>query len=134
MSKTKLPELSSDISLRDFGYSTLKSTASRRLSLKKASRKKGTINVLRRLNLIRNYNINSEIEPILSSDVGFMSNMYKQVKNTGQIPSRVQSRKDSKRVPKKSSKKLSKKKVEKKKIDKKKVDRKKLSKKVDRKS
>ena len=115
MSKTRLPELSSDISLRDFGYSTSKSDASRRLSLKKASKKKGTINVLRRLNLIRNYNINSEIEPILSRDVGYMSSMYKQVKKTGKIPSRVQNKKDSKRVPKKISKKVSKKKISKKK-------------------
>jgi hypothetical protein len=48
------PVDNSNIHLSDYGYSLSKSKTSRKGSLKRASKKEGTLPVLRRLNLIRN--------------------------------------------------------------------------------
>lgn len=103
----KLPPLSKDVSLSKSGYKVASSEQKRHSSLKKASKKYGTLPVLRRLNLVRNYNKNNtEAEPILSNDVAYMSDMHKQRKQMGRIPKRVTKVKSKK--SKKSKKSLKK--------------------------
>ena len=50
-----LPKIDNNISLSSFGYKLSKSNKARKTSLKKASNKYGSLNVLRRVNLIKNY-------------------------------------------------------------------------------
>ena len=72
-----LPAISKDIELRKFGYSLKKPAQARQASLKRASKKTSTLEVERRVNLIRNY---SKSEPKnyarLSADVEFMKKEY----------------------------------------------------------
>ena len=64
-------------SLSRFGYRLSKSKSSRKNALKKATRSRGTLTVLKRVNLIGNY---SKSNPInyekLRSDVEFLKNEY----------------------------------------------------------
>jgi hypothetical protein len=72
-----LPKIGNDMHLSDYGYSLKKSLKDRKTSLKRASKKQGTLAVLRRTNLIRNY---SKSVPInykkLSADVEFLKKEY----------------------------------------------------------
>jgi hypothetical protein len=104
---TKLPKLSKDVSLSKSGYKVKKSDQERHKSLKKASKKYGSLVVLRRLNLVRNYNKNKEIEGVLSNDVNYMSDLHKQGKSMGRVPKRVT--KNKSKVSKKAVKKVAKK-------------------------
>lgn len=101
-----LPKVSDEIHLRKYGYKTSKDDNKRHNSLKKASKKHGTLTVLKRLNLIRNLSRNKKAEKVLSSDVKYMSDMYKQVKKNGEIPKRV--KKTTKKSTRKTTKKLTK--------------------------
>ncbi len=64
-------------SLSRFGYKLSKTKSSRKKALKKAARSRGTLTVLKRVNLIGNY---SKSNPInyekLRSDVEFLKNEY----------------------------------------------------------
>ena len=61
-----LPPISDDISLSRYGYSLSKSDKKRKTSLNKASKKHGTLTVLRRINLIRNdYKLNINLSYLL---------------------------------------------------------------------
>ena len=64
-------------SLSKYGYKLSKSQLSRRRALKRAAKSTGTLRVLKRVNLIRNY---SKSVPknydTLSSDVDFLKNTY----------------------------------------------------------
>ena len=51
--KVILPKPSIEYDLKPFGYKLSKSEQDRRVSLRKASKKHGTLAILRRLNLIR---------------------------------------------------------------------------------
>lgn len=93
-----LPKLGDKVHIRKYGYKITKPDNERRNSLKKASKKHGTLTVLKRLNLIRNLSRNKKAEEVLSKDVQFMSDMYKQVKAKGKIPKRVVSKR---KVPRK---------------------------------
>lgn len=86
------------------GYSTAKKASSRQESLKKSSKKYGTLPVLKRLNLIRNLTApDLEAHKVMSQDVEYMKKLYKHEKE------KKQSRqKGSKKKSKKSSKKSSK--------------------------
>lgn len=72
-----LPKPSSTIHLADDGYSTHKSKSVRQKSLKKSSRKYGSLTVMKRLNLIRNLSRhNSKQKNIMSQDVEFLKKQY----------------------------------------------------------
>lgn len=79
--KTLLPKPSDDIHLSSTGYNLKKTVKQRRLSLKKASQKYKPLNVLRRLNLIRNLSRKgSNAKKKLSKDVEYMKTLYKTTK------------------------------------------------------
>ncbi len=69
-----------DIHLSDYGYSLDKTQAQRKTSLKRASKKEGTLEVLRRLNLIRNYTAVESNKKKMSKDMEFMKSQYKKSK------------------------------------------------------
>lgn len=108
MTTKSLPKVTNEISLRKSGYTIRENDQKRHNSLKKASREHGTLTVLKKLNLVRNYNKNKKAEAILSRDVNYVSDMYRQVKRTGSVPKRVIKIKSktnsSNKVSKKSSK------------------------------
>lgn len=82
--KKTLPDLRDDYHLSDYGYSTHKSASSRRESLRSASKDQGTLDVLRRLNLIRNKQATgSEAKNIMSEDVRYMQDFYKREQRGG---------------------------------------------------
>ena len=71
----KLPKPDNIYDLSKFGYKLSKSQKLRRNSLKKASKKYGSVKVLQRLNLIRNITKKkSTNKKKLSKDVEFMKN------------------------------------------------------------
>jgi hypothetical protein len=69
-----------DIHLSDYGYSLDKTQVQRKTSLKRASKKEGTLKVLRRLNLIRNYTAVDANKKKMSKDMEFMKTEYKKSK------------------------------------------------------
>lgn len=69
-----------DIHLSEYGYSLDKTQAQRKTSLKRASKKEGTLKVLRRLNLIRNYTAVEANKKKMSKDMEFMKTQYKKSK------------------------------------------------------
>ena len=82
MTKTILPKLSNDIHLKSYGYSLEKPMYQRRESLKKASKDIGTLTVLKRTNLIRNYSKSKkENYKKLSKDVKFLKKEYSKQKS-----------------------------------------------------
>jgi hypothetical protein len=94
-----LPPVSKNISLSKYGYHLNKPVAERQAALRKASKALATLEVERRLNLIRNY---SKWEPTnykkLSADVEYMKKMYADEKAK-------KSKKGSKKGSKKASRK-----------------------------
>jgi len=68
-----------DIHLSDYGYSLDKTQAQRKTSLKRASKKEGTLKVLRRLNLIRNYTAVEANKEKMLKDMEFMKKQYKKL-------------------------------------------------------
>ena len=99
-----LPPLGDEIHLSKYGYSLKDSKMSRQKSLKKASKKHGTLKVLKRTNLIANYTAVPENKEKLREDVEFLKEEYAQEKEMGRSKT-----KKSKKTTKKSSKKSSKK-------------------------
>ena len=78
----KLFEIKDKGLLTQEGYSLKKSTAKRRTSLKKASREKGTLPVLRHLNAIRTLQKNNHDNfKKLDQDVKFIQKEYRSEKN-----------------------------------------------------
>lgn len=71
-----LPKPSKDASLSKYGYRVHKKASTRRRSLKRASKRYGTLPVLRRLNLITNYTADEENKKKMRSDVEFMKKTY----------------------------------------------------------
>jgi hypothetical protein len=77
-----LPLIGHDISLSEYGYSVKESAKKRQTALNKASEKYGTLPILRRINLIRNYSdVIPENYAAMSNDVEYMKNKYTQEKN-----------------------------------------------------
>lgn len=62
--------------LTEYGYDIHKSQSEREKSLIKASKKVGVLEVLRRLNLIRNYTAVESNKKKMSKDVEFMKKFY----------------------------------------------------------
>lgn len=75
-----LPKLGDKIHLTRYGYSIHKPESSRRAALRAASQDFNTLEVLRRLNLIRNYQAVPENKAIFSSDVEYMKKLYANIK------------------------------------------------------
>ena len=76
-----LPPISKKMSLSKFGYKLKKSHKKRKKSINKASKKYGTLSVLRRINLIRNYSESEEDNyKKLSKDVEYVKKKYKKEK------------------------------------------------------
>lgn len=72
-----LPPLSDNVHLSNFGYSLHNTKQNRQNSLKKASKKHGTLKVLKRTNLIANYSQwNKENYKKLRQDVEFLKKTY----------------------------------------------------------
>jgi len=76
MPKKLLPNPDKSNTLSRFGYSLLHKTNSRHSSLKSASKKYGTLPVLKRLNLIRNLTVPKENKTKLGQDVDYMKRVY----------------------------------------------------------
>jgi hypothetical protein len=77
-----LPPLGDEIHLSKYGYSLKESKQSRQQSLKKASKKHGTLKVLKRTNLIANYSQwNEDNYKKLRKDVEFLKDEYAKEKN-----------------------------------------------------
>jgi hypothetical protein len=72
-----LPKPKDDIHLSKFGYSTKKSDSVRHLALTKAVDKHGYTVIVRRLNLLRNYQAEPEAKKIMGRDIKFLQNKYK---------------------------------------------------------
>lgn len=78
----RLPNPSKDISLSADGYSLRYVDDSRRKALRKSSKKHGTLNVLKRVNLIRNISKDgSKNKKTLSKDVEYLKKLYAKQKN-----------------------------------------------------
>jgi hypothetical protein len=99
MPRRLLPKPGDEYHLSKFGYSLSNKKNSRQSSLKAASKKYGTLQVLKRVNLIRNItNPEYETKKKLNADVKFMKDLYKKEK-------KQPSRKKSSRKTKKSARK-----------------------------
>lgn len=103
--KKILPKIDKNISLSSFGYKLSKSDKTRKTSLKRASNEYGTLNILKRVNLIRNYSksIHDNYNK-LSKDVSFLKKEYSKDK-IQRKPSIKLYRKSSNKLYRKSSKK-----------------------------
>jgi len=71
-----LPKLKNDISLRKFGYKTDLPERERHVALKNAAKASDLLLVERRLNLIRNKQINPGPKAAMSSDIKYLHNLY----------------------------------------------------------
>jgi len=80
--KSKLPNPSLDkIHLSDFNYYLDYVDSTRQKALRKASKKHGTLKILKRVNLIRNITKHkSKNKKILSKDVDYLKKRYKKEK------------------------------------------------------
>lgn len=106
-----LPKPSKDRSLKKYGYTVNKSDDSRKKALREASNVYGELAVLRRLNLIRNYQSEEKNKKKMSKDVDYMSKKYKLSRNSKKSKRRSKkgSKRDSKRVSKRKNTKKSRK-------------------------
>lgn len=100
---TTLPPLGDEIHLSKYGYSLKNSKMSRQKSLKKASKKHGTLKVLKRTNLIANYTAVPENKAKLRSDVEFLKEEY--AHEMGRTKSKKVTKKGTKKSTKKGSRK-----------------------------
>lgn len=82
LSAQVLPKLGKELSLTKYGYSTRRPSADRHKALMSASRDNDPLKVLRRLNLIRNYQADEVAKRKMSSDVNYMKNQYAKYKET----------------------------------------------------
>ena len=93
-SQKVLPEPGDLISLSKYGYSTSKGVQSRHDALIAATRDFDNLKILRRLNLLRNYQSDAAAKERMSDDVEFMKRTYARSKSRG---SRKSSKKGSRR-------------------------------------
>lgn len=92
-----LPPLSDDVHLSNFGYSLHNTKQNRQNSLKKASKKHGSLKVLKRTNLIANYSQwNKKNYKKLRQDVEFLKKEYATEKHIKE-KSRTSKKKGSKK-------------------------------------
>ena len=99
-----LPRPDPNVHLSKQGYSTSKKASNRHSALKKSSKKYGTLQVLKRVNLIRNLTPpEMPAHKVMSSDINFMKKLY--AKEKSRKISRQQSKKKSKKGSKRGSRK-----------------------------
>lgn len=97
-----LPRPDPNVHLSKYGYAISKKSSSRHSSLKRSSKKYGTLPVLKRLNLIRNLTSTktsvktAKSHKIMSSDVEYMKKLYRQQKRSKSKKSK-KSKKSSKK-------------------------------------
>ena len=85
----RLPKPGNDVHLSDVGYSLNKTQKQRRLSLDRASKKTGSLPVLRRLNLIRNLTKKeSKNKKKLTKDVDYLKKKYNSKKTKSKSKSK----------------------------------------------
>ena len=89
--------------LSKYGYKLSSKKEKRHSSLKRASKKYGTLPVLKRVNLIRNITNPQLIEnkKKLASDVKFMTQLYNKEKRTMERPKTKRSKKNTKKSSRK---------------------------------
>lgn len=75
-----LPKLGTKIRFHKYGYGIHRPESVRRAALRAASKDYNTLEVLRRLNLIRNYQPIPENKEIFSQDVDYMKKLYRKEK------------------------------------------------------
>lgn len=78
-----LPKLRDKLHLSKYGYAIHKPKNARRAALRAASKDFNTLEVLRRLNLIRNYQAVPENKAIFSKDVEYMKKLYAEKQKGG---------------------------------------------------
>jgi hypothetical protein len=86
--KRVLPKPGNEVSLRKYGYKTRKSDVERHKSLKRASHDRGTLKILKRLSLLRNYNADPKAKRVMSRDVKYMSRLHSRKKGEALCRSR----------------------------------------------
>jgi hypothetical protein len=86
--KQILPKPGDKIHLSKFGYDIHTSERKRRDSLNKASKEHDTLEILRRLNLLRNYQSDKDNKEIMTQDVEFMKRKYANIKKGSKKGSR----------------------------------------------
>lgn len=79
-----LPTPGDEIHLSRYGYGIHKSQSERRKALRKASGDFNALSVLRRINLLRNFQPVPEIKKIFSKDVEYMKRYYARIKKQSQ--------------------------------------------------
>ena len=99
-----LPKPSEDVSLEAFGYGTHQPTHIRHKALEAASKKFGSLPILRRLNLLRNYQAHPAAKKVMSADVEFMSVLHARRVSRKSKGSSKGSRKSSRKGSRKGSK------------------------------
>lgn len=77
-----LPMPGKEIHLSKYGYGIHKSQAQRRAALRAASNDYNTLVILKRLNLLRNFQGIPENKEIFSSDVEYMKKLYSKIRRT----------------------------------------------------
>lgn len=95
-----LPIPDPNFRLSKYGYSVHKNDNARQKALRKASKNYGVLEVLRRVNLLRNYQAVPENKKIFSRDVEFMKKLYdpyrkrprKNVRGGAEIQSKIEQR------------------------------------------
>ncbi|AKI80314.1 putative N-acetyltransferase [Acanthamoeba polyphaga mimivirus] len=75
-----LPKPGNDLHLSWYGYAVHESERDRHRALVEASQENDPLEVLRRLNLLRNYQAYPDVKDIMSQDVKFMSDLYAKYK------------------------------------------------------
>jgi len=111
-SQRVLPKPGEKLHLSKFGYATHKAPAERHKALREASRSENPLMVLKRLNLLANYQADPRAKAVMREDVDYMSMEYKKYKRSqGRVSSKKSSkvRKGSKKSSRKGSKKSSRK-------------------------
>lgn len=71
-----LPKPGKEVSLEAFGYGTHQPAHIRHKALEAASKKFGSLPILRRLNLLRNYQAHPAAKKVMAADVEFMSVLH----------------------------------------------------------
>lgn len=99
-----LPSINKVGVLRKHGYSVHGSQTSRHAAINKASKANNPLEIMRHLNLIRNYTAEADNKKILAQDVKYASKLYQVYKKKHGMISRGSSRKRSKSRSRKRSK------------------------------
>lgn len=84
-----LPKPDDKVHLTKYGYSVHASEEQRHNALRAASRDYGTLTILRRLNLLRNYQAIPENKDIFSEDVEYMKHLYDPIRKVPRKKSKM---------------------------------------------